>query len=182
MLELSKTKTVVEAPLSETKLDPATHPMRLEAGGCLRIGVDESGRAFGSIAPGFIEGLGYQIAHATLETVDDSRAMSFAAAVVGGIGPKDQIESMLGAQMAAVHLATMKFAATLNRAQTVQQQEVAVRQMNQLARTFVAQVEGIKRYRSNGQQSVSVRHVHVYEGGQAIVGNVTAGGRASEKN
>ena len=53
-----------------------------------------------------------------------------------------------------------------------------------LARTFAAQVEALKRYRSGGEQTVTVQHVHVAEGGQAIVGNVTApepGGGANEK-
>jgi hypothetical protein len=34
-------------------------------------------------------------------------------------------------------------------------------------------LEGIKRYRSNGEQAVTVQNVSVKDGGQAIVGNVT---------
>jgi hypothetical protein len=55
---------------------------------------------------------------------------------------------------------------------------------NKLARTFAAQVEALKRYRSGGEQKMTVQHVHVAEGGQAIVGNVSApvlGVGASEK-
>jgi hypothetical protein len=45
------------------------------------------------------------------------------------------------------------------------------------------QMEALKRYRTGGEQKVTVQHVSVSEGGQAIVGNVTppAGGTASEK-
>ena len=39
-------------------------------------------------------------------------------------------------------------------------------------RTFATQMETLKRYRTGGQQTVKVEHVHVHEGGQAIVGNV----------
>jgi hypothetical protein len=39
-----------------------------------------------------------------------------------------------------------------------------------------------KRYRMGGEQKVTVQHVTVNEGGQAIVGNVRHGGRASPKN
>jgi hypothetical protein len=46
--------------------------------------------------------------------------------------------------------------------------------LNKLARTFAAQVEALKRYRSGGQQKMTVQHAHVAEGGQAIVGNVTS--------
>src|SRR5262245_7016680 len=40
-------------------------------------------------------------------------------------------------------------------------------------RTFTNQIETLKRYRSGAQQTVKVEHV--YEGGQAIVGNVQTG-------
>ena len=45
------------------------------------------------------------------------------------------------------------------------------------------QMETLKRYRTGGEQKVTVQHVSVSEGGQAIVGNVTqpAGGTAPEK-
>ena len=94
-------------------------------------------------------------------------------AVVKGIEPRDQIEAMLGAQMAAVHNATMTFARRLAHAEIILQQDSAERAFNKLARTFSAQVELLKRYRSGGEQKVTVQHVHVAEGGQAIVGNVT---------
>jgi hypothetical protein len=45
---------------------------------------------------------------------------------------------------------------------------------NKLARTFAAQAEALKRYRSGGEQKMTVQHVHVADGGQAIVGNVNA--------
>ena len=46
-------------------------------------------------------------------------------------------------------------------------------------------MEALKRYRSGGEQKMTVQHVHVAEGGQAIVGNVNApaeGGRGARKN
>jgi hypothetical protein len=47
-------------------------------------------------------------------------------------------------------------------------------------RTFTNQMETLKRYRSGAQQTVKVEHVHVHEGGQAIVGNVETGGGAAK--
>lgn len=46
--------------------------------------------------------------------------------------------------------------------------------LNKLARTFNLQLEALKRLRSGGEQKVRVKHVHVHEGGQAIVGSVKA--------
>jgi hypothetical protein len=94
-------------------------------------------------------------------------------AVVKGTEPRDQIEAMLGAQMAAVHNATMTFARRLAHVELVVQQDSAQNAFNKLARTFAAQVEALKRYRSGGEQKMTVQHVHVAEGGQAIVGNVS---------
>jgi hypothetical protein len=44
---------------------------------------------------------------------------------------------------------------------------------NKLTRTFAMQIEALKRYRSGADQKVTLQHVSVAEGGQAIVGNVT---------
>ena len=51
-----------------------------------------------------------------------------------------------------------------------------------LLRTFALQVEALQRYRGKGQQKVTVEHVHVHAGGQAIVGAITPGGRGKEKS
>ncbi len=112
----------------------------------------------------------------------DERGLNFMLAVVKGVEPKDQVEAMLAAQMAAVHNATMTFARRLNHVDNIQQQDSAERAFNKLARTFAAQMEALKRYRTGGEQKVTVEHVTVNEGGQAIVGNVSHGGRGARKN
>jgi hypothetical protein len=101
--------------------------------------------------------------------------------IVKGIELRDQMEAMLAAQMAAVHNATMTFARRLAHIDNIPQQDSAERAFNKLARTFATQLEALKRYRSAGEQTVRVEHVTVNEGGQAIVGNVSHGGRGSPK-
>jgi hypothetical protein len=93
--------------------------------------------------------------------------------VIKGIEPRDQIETMLAAQMAAIHNAIMTFTRRLASVESIPQQDSAERALNKLARTFVNQMEALKRYRTGGEQKVTVQHVSVSEGGQAIVGNVT---------
>jgi len=102
---------------------------------------------------------------------------NFMLSMVKGIKPKDQVEAMLAAQMAAVHVSTMNFARRVLHAEDAAVLDISERTFNKLARTFVAQVEALKRYRSGGEQKVTVQHVNVSEGGQAIVGNVTQGRR-----
>ena len=49
-----------------------------------------------------------------------------------------------------------------------------------LVRSYAAQMETLKRYRSKGQQVVRVERVTVADGGQAIVGNVNQRGAGDE--
>jgi hypothetical protein len=106
--------------------------------------------------------------------------------IVKGIKPRDQIEAMLAAQMAAVHVASITFARRLAHVDNIPQQDSAERAFNKLTRTFAAQLSALKEYRSKGEQKITVQHVHVAEGGQAIVGKVNApapgGGRGARKN
>lgn len=104
----------------------------------------------------------------------DTGDLDFMFSVVTGIKPRDRLEFMLAAQMAAVHIATMTSARRLRRADNIQKQDAAERAFNKLARTFATQMEALTRYRNGGEQKVMVQHVSVSEGGQAaIVGHVT---------
>jgi len=113
------------------------------------------------------------------EGFDYSRMTDFAnraMALLNGIQPQDEIEGMLAVQMIAVHNVAME---ALRRVmiigQTFEGEEANVNRATKMLRTFAAQMEALKRYRTGGQQKVIVEHVHVNEGGQAIVGVVNRG-------
>jgi hypothetical protein len=125
----------------------------------------------------FYKGLISQLAN--VGSGKDAQSLNFVLSVVKGIEPRDQLEAMLGAQMAAVHMATMKFARQLANVEYLQEQDSAERAFNKLTRTFVSQIEALKRYRTGGEQKVTVQHVSVSEGRQAIVGNVTQTSRGA---
>ena len=59
---------------------------------------------------------------------------------------------------------------------------VTLEAADKLARTFAAQAEALKRYRTGGEQKVTVQHVTVNDGGQAVVGTVTTKGRGQPKD
>src|SRR6516162_6672650 len=103
----------------------------------------------------------------------DERGLNFMLSVIKGIEPRDQLETMLLAQMAAVHVASMTFARRLAHGKTIPQQDSVERAFNKLTRTFAMQMEALKRYRAGAEQKVTLQHVSVAEGGQAIIGNVT---------
>lgn len=122
----------------------------------------------------FIDQLMSQLANAGSQGRDVSeRGMNFMLSVIKGIEPRDQVEVMLGAQMAATHMATMTFARRLAHCDNIQQQDSAEKAFNKLMRTFTNQMEALRKYRTGGEQKVIVQHVHVNEGGQAVVGSVT---------
>jgi hypothetical protein len=142
-------------------------------------------KAVGSADFDFLEGLKKQLVNAGSHgSTPDEDGINFLLSVVKGVEPRDQIEAMLAAQMAAVHVASMTFARRLAHVENIPQQDAAERAFNKLARTFAAQVEALKRYRSGGEQKMTVQHVHVAERAQAIVCNVNApapGGGANDK-
>jgi hypothetical protein len=111
----------------------------------------------------------------------DMDAINGMLAMIQALEPRDTLEAMLATQMAAVHYATMSLAWTLNHRENIPQQDSASNAFNKLARTFAAQIEALNRHRGKGQQQVTVTHMHVHDGGQAIVaGNVQGGGASSK--
>jgi hypothetical protein len=127
----------------------------------------------GTCDPSFMAGVQIQIAGigAHGRNIDEG-ASNFLLSVVRGVQPRDELESMLAVQMGAIHQATMMMARRLNHVDNIAQQDAAERALNKLARTYATQMEALKRYRTGGQQKVTVEHETVNEGGQAIVGAV----------
>jgi hypothetical protein len=58
----------------------------------------------------------------------------------------------------------------------------AVNVFGKLARTFLSQMETLKRYRTGREQKVPVQHVTVSDNAQAIVGNGSTGGGGDKKS
>ena len=147
----------------------------LSAAGLEQMFARTFGTANGDVHPPLLTQLA-----ATVEFVEQTglaAACNYAVALLHGIGPQDPLEGLLGVQMIGTHNLAMKFlrlAAVQN--QTFEGHDANVNRAAKLLRVFAAQVEALTKYRGKGQQKVEVKHVHVHEGGQAIVGNVSQGG------
>lgn len=175
--ELNVLKTYVD----RAKANP---PIRFKASGADgRVAVDHANRALGKLLvmealgtqdQDFADGIIEQLAQASgRDGKVDVGKLNFTLSTIKGLAPQDPCETMLAVQMAAVHEATLAVARRLPRVETIEQQNSAEQALSKLARTFTSQMEALKRYRSKGEQRVTVQHVAVNEGGQAIVGNVT---------
>ncbi len=100
-----------------------------------------------------------------------------------GIEPNDEIEGMIVAQLLAAHNAAMEcYRRAMIGEQTFEGRRENLTQANKLSRSFAVLVEALNRHRGKGQQKVTVEHVHVHSGGQAVVGMVDAGGGAQPKS
>jgi hypothetical protein len=130
-----------------------------------------------------------RIANDTVQTLwlknsdEETKARQLSAAVAGlvGIAPKDELEGMMAAQLIAAHSAAMEcYRRAMIPDQTFQGRQEALNQANKLSRSFATLLEALNRHRGKGQQKVTVEHVHVHAGGQAIVGNVNGPGEGDQ--
>ena len=87
--------------------------------------------------------------------------------------PRDGVEAMLINQMTLTHYALSSLAGKAIHLQSYQVRESYERSMTRLNRTFLAQMDSLKKYRAKAQQTVRVERVEVKEGGQAVVGDVS---------
>ena len=119
-----------------------------------------------------------------IERPDDSKKsttakIARAVELYEDLKPADGLEGMLAIQMVGTHHAALE---CLRRA-ALPEQTFAGRDMNlkhatKLMAPYNQQVAALDKHRGKGQQKVTVEHVYVAPGGQAIVGNVEAGSRA----
>jgi hypothetical protein len=111
------------------------------------------------------------------DAAERDRQLSAVVAALIGIAPKDELESMMAAQLVAAHNAAMEcYRRAMIGDQTFEGRRENLSQVNKLSRTWAMLLDALNRHRGKGQQKVTVEHVHVHAGGQAMVGMVTPGG------
>ena len=115
--------------------------------------------------------------NSSVEEVRQQRHAAIDAMI--GIEPRDELEGMLAGQLLACHNASMEcYRRGMIGEQSFEGRRENLNQAGKLSRTYATLLEALNRHRGKGQQKVTVEHVHVHSGGQAIVGNVerTGGG------
>ncbi len=96
--------------------------------------------------------------------------------------PKDALEGMLVSQMIGTHNAVMECLrrSHLNE-QSFEGRDQNLKHAARLMAIFTSQAETLDKHRNRGQQKITVEHVTVNAGGQAIVGGVDVGGGAQAR-
>ena len=91
------------------------------------------------------------------------------------MAPKDDIERMLVTQMIGTHeAATECLRRAMIQGQGIEARDVNLKHAEKLMAVYTKQIEALNKHRGKGQQKITVKHVNVEAGGQAIVGNVDA--------
>lgn len=100
-------------------------------------------------------------------------AVNAALAFVEGAEPRNEMEAALAIQMACTHAAAMTVLGRLNTPIGGERRIAALGSAaGRLLRAYASQVEAWRRLRGGGSQFVRVEHVHINEGGQAVIGNI----------
>jgi hypothetical protein len=106
-----------------------------------------------------------------------SQHSTAAVGVMAGIAPTDELEGMMAAQLFAAHNAAMEcYRRAMGENISFEARRENLSQANKLSRTYATLLESLNRHRGKGQQKVTVEHVHVHSGGQAVVGVVEPAG------
>lgn len=133
--------------------------------------------------PDFFAVLITQVSNISVDAQDNQvKAANFSSAFIHGLKAKDQTEAILIAQMAGTHNLIMEFMRrAIFKDQYLDASEKYTYRACKLMNLFLRQIETLEKYRGKlTQQKVIVEHVHVEEGGKAIVGNIenrAGGGR-----
>ena len=100
------------------------------------------------------------------------KAMSVAS-LLQEIKPQDGPERLLATQMVATHNIAMDcYRRAMLENLTFAARDVYLKHAAKLAGLFARQLETLNKHRGKGQQKMTIEHVNVAAGGQAIVGNV----------
>ncbi len=121
-------------------------------------------------------------AHPDLNTNNIADKVLEIAPLLQAIAPRDELEGMLGAQMVVTHHLVMEMAKRASdKDQIPEGVNNNINRVTKLSRTFIAQIEALDKHRGKGQQKITVEHVHVNQGGQAIIGSVERGEGGDKK-
>lgn len=111
---------------------------------------------------------------------DTGQKMSAALAFIAGCNPENEQQSAMATQMALVHDAAITALGAAKRAEWMETYEKYSNQANKLSRTFAMLTDSYAKLQRGGVQTV--KHVNVYEGGQAVVADtVHAGGMNAKR-
>ena len=183
--------------MAAAKAAHAVRPVRVEVqererpeGGAYSIGpkhLDENGHSyalvgtFATTSESFTTAALLDLANFSVSNGEvDTDRVNAKLALLGAIDPQNELETALALQMVATHDLSMDLMRRTKMATTRDAMMDYGNLATKLTRTFTAQLKALADHRRGGEQVV--RHIHVYQGGQAVVAEtVNVGGRTNGK-
>jgi len=141
-------------------------------------------KALGTVSSDFVNASLFQLqaaARSPFGRISETN-LNAALALIAAAAPKDEIEGALAVEMACAHTAAMAVLARLDAVLGSERRITSIGSTAaRLMKSFTMHVEVFRRLRNGGQQFVRVEHVHVNDGGQAVIGNVKQPDRTVSK-
>lgn len=142
-------------------------------------------KALGTASPDFVAATLRQIEIASRLPYQGTSevAVNAALATIEGAQPRNEIEAIAAIQLACAHAATMHVLNSLrHQIGFARQMPALASAAAQLIKATAVQMEQLRKLKGGQSQYVRVEHVHVNDGGQAVIGNVkTSGGRGCSR-
>ena len=113
--------------------------------------------------------------HLTGRDQVDGEIVSGAFAVIAAIAPQNELETTMAVQMIAANEAVLMCFERSRTAQSIEHAAAYSNMANKAMRSFALHAEAIAKLRRGGEQVV--KHVHVNEGGQAVIAGTVNTGR-----
>jgi hypothetical protein len=138
--------------------------------------------AFGTASSAFVDAsLQQLVAAARLPRSGISEiAVNASLAFIEGAKPQGEVQCALLMQMACTHSAAMSVLGTFAGREHERNSPLKAATASRLLRAYATQAETLRRLKNGGSQVVRVEHLHVNEGGQALIGNVRKDGSGEQ--
>src|SRR6266478_6652675 len=133
--------------------------------------------AFGTVSDEFVDMALHHLERAARMPGDGASDMAIngGIAMITAFAPKNEVEAALALQAACTHMTAMAVMSRIGGAGGGPQRLPGLASATaKLLRAYCTQVETYRRLRGGGEQNIRVEHVHVHEGGQAIVGAINS--------
>lgn len=118
---------------------------------------------------------------ATPEVTPGTNATELILSSIQDLKPQNVLEGMLCSQLISLHYLGMNYLKKVVNTDMPHQQDPSLNNAIKLLRLQHETIETLARLRRNGEQKVIVQHIHVNDGGKAIVGSVLNGGGGQQQ-
>jgi hypothetical protein len=129
-----------------------------------------------------LQSSGQAIVPTNTEASNMAQKFDLTAQTMRALSPEDEFEGQLIAQLVVLQEHAMHWLGKAMRTDRVDFTNTYLNGATKLLARHHEALETLMKYRRRGEQRVYVEHVHINQGGQAIIGAISTGGGMNQKN